>query len=435
MPAKIKRLPWASLLVWAYLISGMVGKSCLEWLWQGTWRVHQATAVMLSMAFLGHLAFRWPHEDRIHGLPLPDRVARSALLAFLACVLASGLMQERLAMNIIVSLTYVGMVLMLGVYPEVCFRNIAPARLIDAVCVVVFLGTSGCVITVLTASGIAFGEGRLNGIYNNPITAARMLNLGCLLLLWRAARSRRYRKLALAGFMLTLIALVLTKTRTNIACVIVTSGTLLAHVLCRNRRSIGATVTILGIVLGLAFLLLPKIVDHNRLSDTRAFLRLDKDPQDLTSDRMPYWKEGLRDLTSGRLLGEGYLAAFGGGSGGFQESAYNREDNRHNIFFSCAQSYGAIGCCLFCSFLFIALYRFIVRGTPLAALGVSVLLFTLITGTTGNCLLSFGDPADRFAWLLLGACWSCDRSERVTMGTIQVAKKANLALPYHGGWR
>lgn len=435
MFAKEKHLCYGSFLVLTYLICGMVGKSCLEGLWHGTWRVHQATGIMLSVALLGHLALRWHQEDHIHGLPLSDRVARSALFAFLGCVLATGLMQERVAPNAIASVTYVGMLLTLAIYPKVYFRNLAAGRVIDILCVVIFLGTSGCVIAVLTASGIAFGEGRLNGIYNNPITAARMLNLGCLLLLWRAARSRRYRKLALAGFMLTLIALVLTKTRTNIACVIVTSGTLMARMLCRNRISIGAAITILGIVLGLAFLLLPNIVDHNRLSDMRAFLRLDEDPQDLASNRMPYWEEGLGDVTSGRLLGEGYLAAFGGGSGGFQESAYDRESNRHNIFFSCAQSYGAIGCCLFCSFLFIALYKFMVRDTPLAALGVSVLLYTLITGTTGNCLLSFGDPADRFAWLLLGICWSCDRSERIIMETRQTTKKGNLALSYHGCWR
>ena len=413
MFVKGKRLCLGWFLVLAYLISGMVGKSYLEYAWQGTWRVHEATAVVLTTALVAYLFLRWHQEVDIRQLPRSYRTARSALFAFLGCVIATGLMQEPAAINIVTSLTYVGMVLVLGIYPQLYFRKIRPERLIDILCLLISLGTLACIIAVLTGSTFALAAGnRLNGIYNSSITSARMFNLGCLLLLWRIVRCRRHRKLAVAMFTLTLIGLVLTKTRTNIACVIVTSGIFLAYVLSHKGRGIEAFIIILALVSGLVLVLLPGVVDRyqDEVSDIRTFIRLDKTPEEIASNRLPYWNEGLKDIDFGNPLGRGYLAAFGGGSGGFQESGYDRESNRHNMFFSCAQSYGIIGLCLFCSFICITLYRFVVGGTPLAALGLTVLVYTLITGITGNCLLSFGDPVDRFAWLLLGICSSCQHS-------------------------
>jgi len=393
-----------SLLLFIYLIEGIVGKSRLGYYWGPTWQVHEAMTVLLTVTLLSYL---WWAKYQHVGSYLRDksqRIVELAALSFIGWGFVSCASQEAAINNIICFAVFAGMIMVLGISAQVYLRNTAPEKVLELITLSTGLAAVGCIVAWLSGFGAPVAEGRLTGIYNNPITAARMITLSSLLLLWMLISSKKHRKLVWTMLVLSVVAVFLTRTRTNIAALMISSIVLAARSPYRDsRRSARFTrglffVSLLGLALSLSF------VSPDDVTAARAFLRVDMSVKDVPSDRMQYWEKGIQDLTIQNVFGQGYLAAFGGGGGGFEESNYDVYSNRHNILFSCAQSYGVVGLSLFCIFLAAYFYRFVVHRTAMAALGLAVLAYSLITGLTGNCLLSFGDPADRLAWFLIGIC-------------------------------
>lgn len=393
-------------LLFAYLVEGIIGKSYLERSWGPTWRMHQAATVLLTASLLVYLCLAINQKVKLHQESKTHRIVKLVLLAFVGCGLITNIIQESAINNTICFVLFAGMIVVLGIFPQVYFNNMCPQRVVEIVFFLLVLGNLGCIVTLLVGFPPPMLAGRLCGIYNYPILSSRMITLCILVIFWRMVSLGDRSKLTSTVLALSIIALFMTRTRTAIASLVVSSVFFIAHRLIHKGRKARAHAMALTLVLGLGLIVLANILSADDVFAIRTFLRVAKPMEELVDQRMSYWEGGVEDLhpTLNSLLGQGYLAAFGGGKGSFKESHYDRDSNRHNMFLSCAQSYGLIGLCLFYIFLSISFYVFITHRDSLAALGMAILVYVFITGVTGNCLLSFGDPADRFAWFLLGIC-------------------------------
>ena len=393
-------------LLFAYLVEGIIGKSYLERSWGPTWRIHQAVTILLTALLLVYLYLTinqkvgLPQESKSH------RIVKLVLLAFVGWGLLISVIQKAAINSTISFLPFAGMIMVLGVFPQVYFKNMRPQRIVEIVSFLLVLGNLGCFVTLLVGFPPPMFAGRLCGIYNYPIVSSRMITLCILVLFWRLVSLEERPNLALTVLTLSIIALFMTRTRTAIASFVVSLVFVVAHRLIHKGRKAGFYAMALTLVLGLGLIVLANMLSADDVFAIRSFLRVAEPMEELVEQRRQYWEGGAEDQhsTFDKLVGQGYLAAFGGGEGSFKESQYDRSSNRHNMHLSCMQSYGLTGLCLFCLFLGISLYVFVTRRDPLAALGLAILVYVLVIGVTGNCLLSFGDPADRFAWFLLGIC-------------------------------
>lgn len=392
-----------SCLLWVYIISGLLGKSCLPERLYGGWRGHMVASVLIIGGLVLFCMIRRPLRPRIHHAPLRVRVCLALLMMFLVWGLVVSALQKHPLENLVFFIVF-GSMISVSVLLNLNFAAIRkPMQFLSRIVVVL----SACFVISLVGACLGlpvFERGRLSGCFYNPSIPSGLASLNCLLLTWFLLRSGEHRKKSLVLLIISLTVFLLTRSRGHLMSTAVGIVVLFAF----DQRNSGirrsrALCGLLGVIL-LGAVVWTLILPAEHKHDVGVFFRFaDSEARDTLHLRYEaYWSLGLRDLIRANPIGEGPLARFGGGGGGFEESHYDLSSNRHSQYLSVAQSYGLPGFILWIGFMVSASYTAAKRADNLRSLGMGFFAYLVLMSATSNLLLSFGTPVDRIRWLLIG---------------------------------
>jgi len=165
----------------------------------------------------------------------------------------------------------------------------------------------------------------------------------------------------------------------------------------RKTGQVLAVVFSLAAVLGVLLL-----TSEERLARVRDYFRVGGSAEEIAEGRRYYWEFAVQDIQQHWLFGRGPMAKFAGG-GDVTKNTYDEKQNPHNTWLITAQSYGILGAILYAA-AFLAMLSQSLRGQgtiPALAAGIIVMGFGM--SICQNWSFSFGEPADRAFWLLLGS--------------------------------
>jgi len=389
-------------LVLIYILQVILGKTFLEHAWGPMWIVSKGLICTLTAVMFLYLAAGAGKGTAFSGNANDYRRVRLFLLLFLAWGLTSACVQEQLAVNLMAYAVFSGMVILLGLCPMSFLRRVPLDRPVVVLSAIICLGAIASLVALATGFPSPTYQGRLCGIYNGSITAARLTVLGAIVILWRLSLAPRKYHVLLLMLAACVITVFLAQSRSTI----VALGIGIIPIAVRAsyaKKPLISGCMVLGFLLCLSVALVLSLgVAGSKVAAARKFLRIERPLRELPQERMRYWEKGLDDLRLTNVIGQGYLASFGGGAGGFKESGYDIELNRHNAFLACAQSYGVVGLAMWVAFLLTATFSLVSRRDPLATLALAVMGYGLTISVTTNWLLSFGSPVDAVSWFILG---------------------------------
>jgi len=267
------------------------------------------------------------------------------------------------------------------------------------------------VIAVLSISIFAGNRdnGRLQGLYGNAIIAGQMFGITSILLFWKILyHSKEKTKLLWFLFIVSMLGLLITRTRTDIAGLFVGITVCLSvafrHTDMEMSRKRAKRLVLVFMPLSIAVLFWIAAAKFE-LSPVRQYLRLGENVKETIKDRQVYWERGLERITINNIFGNGPLDKFGDDVS-LSRSNYDIDSNAHNALLSVVQYYGWPGGLLFVLFLIVLFSVFLSRRDSHSILGISILAFGVVQCISENWLLSFGTPLDLYSWFLLGWCLS-----------------------------
>ena len=402
-------LTLGAVLIYCLLFSGLVGRSNLFTFAGHRWQVQMA--VVTATVIGGLLFIIWKHSQQRtchQSGELPLRL-KGCLAGLLCAGITSCVAQENWLGNLAFLAVFAGMVYLLCVSGADLLRGISKERCIDVAMVpLAFMAVGSVASRTLGFSwsnSQVMSQSRFNGLYSDAIVAGQMFGLTCLLLFWSILHKRTKKVWKYwALFLVAILCLVLTRTRTDIL------ATPIGMITCLYAAMRSSTTSIprrrARAILGL--LLLPLVIFSIWLTqpgiDTyraKEYLRVTGDYEDILESRAEYWQTGVGNLSITKIFGEGPLAKFGGELS-TERGGYVRELNMHNAFLSMSQYYGWPGGMMFIVFIVSVGGIFLKRRDPYATLGLSILTFGLVQCLTENWLLSFGNPLDAYSWFILG---------------------------------
>jgi len=389
----------------AYLVWGVIGKSNASFS-AGFWRYYQIGNVLFSSILIVFII-----ASMRMGIN-PHRPARSVshVLVVLGVFLAWGTVccaaQEVFFANFVCFAIYATMILALFVVPYVFIDGSSLKRFLDIITVFVCLGTLSSLVVGLIGLPDVWPQDRLAGIYECPITCTNMSVIGLMLLLVYAVRpvgNRLLRTVVVGMIVVSVWVVILTRTRGGYVCLLLAPTCFAVHHLHQRRKDLapaalkvlfGGAVLVGGVLLALS--MRPELV-----GDIRRYARVDIPIEEVVQARTNWWNPE-RHLRLGNVFGKGFLATYDWRGPSDSESGYDRDRNPHNTFITCALCYGVPGLSIFAAFMLCLLYLFWARSGVLAALGFTVLVYSIARSMGSNHLLGFGLPMDRFSWLLMG---------------------------------
>ena len=279
-------------------------------------------------------------------------------------------------------------------------------------------------IFVLVASGamhlaeLGIIQGRLGGIFANPTIVARLIATTFLLYLVHFMFTQKYSKKTLLVIGLSLILIIMTKTRASIFATFVgTFLVLLIAIYLKKpflRRQVYAL--LIGVcVIGSLLLCIYDIGFEDILQKSRRYIRLDKDFKTIyLESRAANWQAGYQNISQYGLFGLGFMSKFGitdsfytGSSNANQNIIprynWNTTDDPLNMVLSVAKQQGWISSILYILFLLLIIKNtFNVESETGKFAALAVVILGLVFGfLDGNWMTSFGDPVDRISMVTI----------------------------------
>lgn len=407
-------------LLFAYLISGMVGKSFLENT-SSIWMIYQVSTVTLS-AFLVLFVINVKSREAARQERNAVGVQRAYILLF-AFIVWGGL-PNFLQGNLIKNFTAYGcfgvMLIAVCIYARFLLGEMSSDRIVIMLSILLFVATFASLVAGVLHLQYTWRNGRLVGVYNNPLIGGALATIGSLLLLHWIASDKRKTRIPFAMLFISLTVLLMTRTRSAIFGFCIAAGVWLLHrmFIVRDRKSLRPAWNCVVFLIAVATFL--HFLGFGSIEESKEFLRINEKGDEVLNARMQYWQTGLGDLTVDNIIGAGYLAAF---TGSDKISGYDIDANRHNMFLSCAQSYGVPGFLLFVCFLISCILIYLFRHDSMASLGLGIIGYCLLSGMAENMLLSFGNPANRFAWFLIGITLSHKQKQGSHLRRLILRKK------------
>ncbi len=383
---------WGKRLIYVYYVEALVCKSQFGGL-TGLWLLHMglSVALIVALAFLGGtraIEYNWKYHRTPTGL----------LAVFLSWAMISSLVSTAVYANVLWSVVF-GLSIYVGTYATAFFfRDNIVKGLHTFLVILIAWALLGMAISV-AAPGLnpAYdGYIRFRGASGNVGDAAENLSFGILLGVWfvQSFQAKKYYRLCA---ILMIIALILTRTRSVLLGMTVALPFLLCHNPVRglSRRNLGLLV---GGGMAIALVLLVGSLDETRWNEARTYLRL----EEKDDTRSAYFLRGWEKIKERPAFGHGPMSKFGG-QNVVTQSAYSSLNDPHNVFLLLAQYYGWPGAVLFSVYLLSCAAPFL-RPSPnlVRPLMLSVLLWGAVISLASGWLLSFGMPADRLSYIMLG---------------------------------
>ncbi len=393
------------ILVYALLLTSLIGKSYLFAMYRSVWTVQMILTVVIVTVLCFYFLFVLLNRR----LSLSNYSLKMRLKICLFLMLLFGIFsccaQENLWMNLAFFAVHASSIMILFIFGPRLIANVNRKRFLDIVLVPLV------VITLLSISVFAGNNdnGRLFGLYGNAIIAGQMLGITSILLFWKIVYHQKQKtKFLWFLFIVSMLGLILTRTRTDIAgaflgitmCLLMT----LWHsdmVIAQKRAKILVFLFIPLSILTLFWF----VAAEFELTSVREYLRLGENVEETIQNRQIYWEKGFERINAKNVLGNGPLDKFGDDVS-LSGSGYDRDSNAHNTLFSVIQYYGWSGGFLFVLFLILLLSVFLSKQDCYSVLGISILTFGIIQCISENWLLSFGTPLDLYSWFILGWCLS-----------------------------
>ncbi len=379
-----------------FLIEAIIAKSRLDGL-IGGWRGHMILTVA-GIALL--IAVGLWRRARLPFSYAPPRSVSIVLALACAWALLCCMVQPNAYGNVLFLAVFAANIYAcLYVAPNLVLPYLGE-RAVLLYAIPIFAATLVNLVFGHAAPSEAFDQERLAGISDNATHSALIACLAAIMALWMLLQWNTRKHVWSGIWVASVLTLLLTRTRANIASCAVGSIIMLG---CwarwcpapRLRRHVG-----LGLMAAimLAGLLLTGSTEGTvRL---RRYLRVTS-REELFQSRMLHWKDGLANVGKHPVLGEGPMAKFGG-TNDPTVNTYAMEKTYCNAALAFAQAYGIPG-----TLLFALIWVEILRSIPRRQVGLPLLLIGIIvSGTVSSLghmwLVSFGTPSDRATWLVVG---------------------------------
>ena len=195
----------------AYLVSSLIGKSYLEYT-AGVWRLYQIFNVICSVLLAGWSIWEWRcNKMKPEDFRLPQRIHVMLVLfilwGFLTCI-----WQRNAIDNLIPFTIYAGMIVFLVFLPFRYLQSYQVERFLLIITIVISVSAIACLLAYVVHFP-PLHNGRLRGVYNNPLTCANMMLINIILLFWCFLRYRHKRLSVLVICFLCLVVIILTRSR------------------------------------------------------------------------------------------------------------------------------------------------------------------------------------------------------------------------------
>lgn len=271
---------------------------------------------------------------------------------------------------------------------------------------------------VMHFADLGIVQGRLGGIFANPTIAARLIAITFLLYLVNYIFVKKYSKKTLLIIGLSLVLIIMTKTRASIFAAFV--GASLITVTAIHFKKPFSRKRAYALLIGVCVLCSLVLSSYdiglgNLFQKSRRYIRIDKDLTTIyLQARASNWRTGYQDMGKYGLFGMGFMSKFGITDNYYTGSTqpdqniiprYNwaTSDDPLNMVLSVAKQQGWIS-----SFLYIMLLLLIIKNAVKVESEIgkfttlAVVLLGLIFGfLDGNWMTSFGDPVDRISMVTM----------------------------------
>jgi len=380
-------------LAFLFMAEAIVAKSRFATV-VGGWTGH----MVLTVAFLGLFLLLGLSEGR--AVVTPPRSVRRLLgaalaWAFLCCIAQPNAWANLAFLCVQATNVYVSVFLL----PRLVLPYLG-RRAVLLYATPLFAAAGLCLVAGSTGAAGSVSNERLAGVMGNATHSGGTSAVACVAALWCLAMWPRRRLLWLACLVVSLAALVLTRTRASLfgmllafAAMAALWGTSPSRAARRVSISLFA-VSLVAVLLGVgsAADLLPKV---------REYFRVDASVGDLAEGRMRYWRFAIADVKKNWLFGRGPMAKFGDGTD-VTTNTYAIDKNPHNTWLIVAQSYGLFGAVLFVAIIMVTLTASLHGRTYMPTLAVGIVMLGIGMSVAENWSFSFGNETDRASWLLLG---------------------------------
>ncbi len=251
------------------------------------------------------------------------------------------------------------------------------------------------------------GEYRFTGT-THPNTEATYASIVCLSAWTYAGENRKRRWLSAGAFSLAFILLILTKSRTSLAAMLIALVAMQALRLRGGKRLMFLTAILLASGIGLTTISFVGRQFQNDLSSAAAMGRTE-DLGSLTG-RLPLWEFLLEKVNDSPLIGQGYLAFWDSERIEFLSDLFNWEiPHGHNMYIDVLLDGGLVGLLLFVSMYLVGIVvsaRYYLRtGEPGATILFGILVFAAIHGCTESLFKMFGFSSFVMISMLLRMAW------------------------------
>ena len=293
-------------------------------------------------------------------------------------------------------------------------------------------------IFVLVASGVmhfadlGIVQGRLGGIFANPTIAARLIAITFLLYLVNFIFVSKYSKKTLLIIGLSLVLIIMTKTRASIFATFVGASLIILTAIhfkkSFSRRRVYAL--LIGVCVVCSLVLHSYDIGlEDMFQKSRRYIRIDKDLTTIYLEaRASNWRTGYQDMSKYGLFGMGFMSKFGITDYFYTGSTHPDQniiprynwattDDPLNMILSVAKQQGWIS-----SFLYILFLLLIIKNTVNVEseigkfTALAVVLLGLIFGfLDGNWLTSFGDPVDRISMIMIALILSTTNATKTQL--------------------
>jgi exopolysaccharide production protein ExoQ len=275
--------------------------------------------------------------------------------------------------------------------------------------------SGACLVMMLIGVGAEIGLGTFNPLGNyrfsgttHPNTEATYAAIVCLSAWTYTGEGSERRWLSIVAFAFAFLVLMLTKSRTSLAAVLVALVALQTLRLRGGKRLMFVAAMILAAGLGLTTMSMVGKQFQNRLSSAAAMGRTE-DLGNLTG-RLPLWEELMTEVAKSPVFGRGYLAYWDAERIEYLSDLFNWEiPHGHNMYLDVTLDAGLVGLSLFVAMYLTGLLSsasyFLRTGEPGASVLFGLLVFAMIHGCTESLLKMFGFSSFVLMSLLLRLAW------------------------------
>lgn len=253
------------------------------------------------------------------------------------------------------------------------------------------------VMCIITSGGEHY---RVRGISQNATHAATVATIATIVSLWMSLSWVKSRYVWLCFCLVSLVLLIMTRTRATIcACFVGSLSLTVMYLRITPKIKIKHLLIALFFFVILVFCI-AILWNPTTIPELRTYFRV-SNSEEIFQSRWIHWKDGINQAINHPIFGNGPMAKFGN-SNDITVNTYTMEDCYCNTWLTFAQAYGIPGSMLFAIWFWVLLsearsgYGFF----SILAFGILTAFFTSTIGDMWG--VSFGNEGDRAMWLILG---------------------------------